>query len=104
MYALSVMLEIDPARREEFKAAVLRHAANTRTMEKDCLAFEVYESSTDPARFYLHEVYASKAAVTEIHAVSPSMAEYSEKTAAWIRKKVWEEWNSLPGSPVEKNT
>ena len=33
MYALSVMLTIDPAHVEDFKAAALRHAANTKTNE-----------------------------------------------------------------------
>ncbi|MDR2076046.1 MAG: antibiotic biosynthesis monooxygenase [Desulfovibrio sp.] len=95
MYTLSVLLEVDPGHREEFKAAALRHAANTRTLEKGCLGFEIYESPEDPARFYFHEVYADKAAVTEVHDKSPSLAEYVAKTAGWIRNRVREEWNSL---------
>jgi quinol monooxygenase YgiN len=95
MYSLSVMVEVDPDRREEFRAAAARHAANTRASEKDCLGFEIYESPNDPARFYFHEVYADKAAVTEVHAASPSLAEYTARTSGWVRKKVVEEWNSV---------
>ena len=95
MYVLSVMLEIDPVHREAFKTAALTHAANTRTLEKGCLGFEIYESPNDPTRFYLHEVYADKAAVTEVHDKSPSLAEYAAKTAGWVRNRVREEWNSV---------
>jgi quinol monooxygenase YgiN len=89
------MLEIDPDRREEFKAVAAGHAANTRAAEKGCLAFSIYESPDNPARFYFHEVYADKAAVTEVHAKSSYLAEYTAKTSPWVRSKVIEEWNSV---------
>ena len=95
MYSLSVMLEIDPDQREEFKAVAVRHAANTRASEKGCLGFEVYESPDNPSRFYFHEVYADRAALTEVHDKSPYLAEYLAKTAGWIRSSVREEWNSV---------
>jgi autoinducer 2-degrading protein len=95
MYSLSVMLEIDPKHREEFRAVAAGHAANTRALEKGCLRFEVYESPEDPSRFYLHEVYADKAALTEVHDKSSYLAEYLAKTSGWVRSKVREAWTSV---------
>jgi quinol monooxygenase YgiN len=95
MYAISVMLEIDPDHLEEFKAAAARHAANTKTSEKGCLGFSIYQSPDNPARFYFHELYTDKAAVAEVHAKSPSLAEYTAKTSPWISSKAIEAWNSV---------
>lgn len=94
MYALSVMLTIDPAHVEDFKAAALRQAANTKANETGCLAFEVFVSADDPTRFYLHEAYVNKAAVDDIHDKSPYMAEFRKTTQNWVVARERLCWNS----------
>jgi autoinducer 2-degrading protein len=84
MYALSVMLSIDPAHCEEFRHAALRHAGNTKTNETGCLIFDVFVAQDNPNRFYFHEVYVNKAAVEEVHNKAPYLAEFRKKIGDWV--------------------
>ena len=95
MYALSVMLTIDPAHAEDFREAALRHAANTKTNETGCLGFEVFAAEDDPNRFYFHEIYVNKAAVEDIHKKAPYMAEFGQKTRDWVVSRELLSWNSV---------
>lgn len=94
MYAISVMIEVDPAHAEDYKDAALAHADNTKTNEKGCLGFAVFRSRDKPERFYLHEVYESKAAVDEVHNKAAYMAEFGALTAPWVRSKSIETWEN----------
>ena len=61
MYALSVMYDIDPARREDFIRFALAHAERCLAREEGCLEFRVFQSPDNPDSFYFHEVYADRA-------------------------------------------
>ena len=93
MYALSVMITVKPEHALEFQEAALRHAANTKTNETGCLGFEVFVAESDPARFYLHELYSSKQAVEEVHAKAPYLATFRETTKGWILSQDIQTWN-----------
>lgn len=95
MYALSVMFTIDPAHSEDFKTVALRHAANTKANETGCLVFDVFVAESDPNRFYFHEAYVNKAAVDDIHAKTPYLAEFRKKTGGWILSRELSVWNSV---------
>ena len=94
MYAISVMFDIEPDHIEDFKAAALAHADNSKTNEKGCLGFAVFQSYDREDRFYFHEVYESKAAVDEVHGKAPYLAEFGRITKPWILKKELETWES----------
>jgi len=95
MYAISVILDIDPDHIEDYKAAALLHAHNSKTQEPGCLAFEVFQSTERPDRFYLHERYADKAAFTDVHQKTSSLEEYRKKTGGWVKGKHIEHWISV---------
>ncbi len=94
MFSISVMFDAIPAHSEEFAALSLKHAANSLT-EEGCLQFEVYRSQDNPNRFYFHEVYKNRAAVDDVHAKAPYLAEFRNKTDPWIAAKSMEVWNSV---------
>lgn len=94
MYAISVMIDVDPAHAEDYRKATLAHASNTKTREKGCLSFTVFRSPERPDRFYLHEVYENKAAVDDVHSKAPYLAEFSALTSPWVVAKVLETWES----------
>ncbi|MCL1939272.1 MAG: antibiotic biosynthesis monooxygenase [Desulfovibrionaceae bacterium] len=95
MYAISVILDIDPEHIEEFKAAALFHANSSKTQEPGCLGFEVFQSTERPDRFYFHEYYVDKAAVTEVHNKAPYKEAFGQKTGSWIKGKQIEHWNNV---------
>jgi len=95
MYAISVMFDIDPEHAADFKAAALTHARNSTTQEPGCLVFEVFQSTERTNRFYLHECYVDKAAVTDVHQKAPYMQEFRQKTGGWIKSKQIEHWTSV---------
>lgn len=95
MFAISVVLEVKPAHVEEFKAAALRHAHNSKTNETGCLGFDVFVSTDSPSKFYFHETYVNKAAVDDVHAKAPYLKEFGELTADWIVSKELHTWNSV---------
>lgn len=93
MYAISVIFEVDPAHLEDFRAAALHHADCSRTREPDCLGFGVFQSAERPDLFYFHELYADKAAVSEVHDKAPYKEEFGRKTEGWIRARRISFWN-----------
>lgn len=93
MYALSVFLDIVPEHVPAFKAAALVHAANTLGNEAGCLAFEIFQSPNNPARFFFYECYTHREAVEEVHNKAAYLAEFGKKTAPWVIKKEIAVWN-----------
>ncbi len=95
MYALSVMYDIDPAHREDFIRLVQAHAERCLEREEGCLEFRVLQSPDDPNSFYLHEVYADRAALEEIHAVTEYLAEFRATIAPWTKRREVKAWKRL---------
>lgn len=94
MFSISVIFDIDPDHAEEFKAASLRHAHNSKTNESGCLGFEIFVNTDSPNKFYFHETYVNKAAVDDVHSKAPYLAEFGKLTAGWIRSRQIDTWNS----------
>lgn len=94
MYAISVMMEIKAERVEDFKAAVLAHADNTKTNESGCLGFAVFQAEGRPELFYLHEVYVNKQAVEQVHKKAPYLAAFGEATKDWVLNKDLKTWET----------
>ena len=82
MISLTVLLEIDPARVEEFLAAMGQNAAASRT-ELGCRRFEIHRRLERPASFVLWEVYDDLDALARHHA-SPHFARWKERSAGGL--------------------
>ena len=79
MISLTVHLEVDPAREDEFLAAIGDNAAASRT-EPGCRRFEVHRRRDRPAAFVLWEVYDDPAALAAHHA-SEHFARWKQRSA-----------------------
>jgi autoinducer 2-degrading protein len=77
--SLTVLLEIDPARVEEFLAAMGENAAASRA-EPGCRRFEIHRRLDRPAAFLLWEVYDDLDALARHHA-SAHFARWKERSA-----------------------
>ena len=95
MYALSVMYDIDPARREDFIRFALAHAERCLAREEGCLEFRVFQSPDNPDSFYFHEVYADRAALEEVHATTEYLAEFRSTITPWTRHREVHTWKSV---------
>lgn len=82
MVAITVVLEIDPARVNEFLAVMLENAAASR-QEPGCARFEVARAFDQPNFFALSEVYHDKAAM-EAHFQTPHYAKWREAAATGL--------------------
>ena len=60
MFVLWVKVQVKPEGVNEFVAATLDNAQNTR-LEPGNVRFDVLRSSEDPTRFFLYEVYKTEA-------------------------------------------
>ena len=78
MISLTVLLEIDPARVEEFLAAIGTNAAAAR-LESGCRRFEIHRRLERPTSFRLWEVYDDLDALARHHA-SPHFARWRESS------------------------
>jgi autoinducer 2-degrading protein len=82
MVAITVVLEIDPARVDEFLSVMLSNAAASR-QEPGCLRFEVARAFDKPNFFALSEIYKDKAAM-DAHGQMPHYAPWKEPAATGI--------------------
>ena len=79
MISLTVHLEIDPARVDEFLAAMGENAAASRG-EPGCRRFEVHRRLDRPNEFLLLELYDDEAALAAHHA-SAHFARWKARSA-----------------------
>jgi (4S)-4-hydroxy-5-phosphonooxypentane-2,3-dione isomerase len=82
MISLVVILEIDPARVEEFKGYALEQAAAS-LKEPGCRRFEVSQKIDQANVFTLAELYDDEEAVAA-HFASPHLAEWRQRTGDGI--------------------
>jgi quinol monooxygenase YgiN len=66
MVYLNILLTVKETRDIETVRALLAEAGRLSRAEPGCLRFEVYQSNTDPARFFLNEHWESQQAL-EVH-------------------------------------
>lgn len=100
MLIVSVMAEVHPEFREQYKEAILCHANNSFTKEEGCLGFSVYSHESDPNRFFLYEIYRSRKDFEEVHVVAPYLAEVSALTKPWIKAQDMQIWDKI--SPEQR--
>lgn len=82
MISIIVVLEIDPARVDEFKGYALEQAAISLT-ESGCRRFEVSQQLDKANVFTLAELYDDEAAV-DAHFASAHLAQWRERTGDGI--------------------
>lgn len=82
MVNVIVILEIDPARIDEFLSVAQENAAASR-LEPGCLRFEVSRDSAKPNFFALSESYVDQAAM-DAHYKTPHVANWREKSPAFV--------------------
>ncbi|MCB1224461.1 MAG: antibiotic biosynthesis monooxygenase [Verrucomicrobiales bacterium] len=87
MVNVIVILEIDPARVDEFLEVILENAAQSR-LEPGCLRFDVNRQFEKTNWFALSEAYTDAAAL-EAHTQTPHFAKWREKAATGFVLNRW---------------
>lgn len=87
MINVIVILEIDPARVDEFLEVITFNAAES-VKEPGCTRFEVNRQFEQPNLFALSEQYVDQAAM-ETHYQTPHFALWKEKSATGFVTKRW---------------
>jgi quinol monooxygenase YgiN len=82
MYVVSVTVLVKPGLADQFIAAVLDNARNTRT-EPGNVRFDVLRAEDDPNRFLLYEVYHQKDDFAK-HQQTPHYARFRDAVADWM--------------------
>jgi (4S)-4-hydroxy-5-phosphonooxypentane-2,3-dione isomerase len=70
MFSLTVQIQVDPERRDEFLAAITANAEASVRDEPGCLRFDVSAVEGDENRFVFYELYRDAAAFEE-HRAAP---------------------------------
>ena len=76
MYVALVSVTVKAESVDEFEKAVLKNAATSLRVEKDCRRFDVCQSENDPAEWLLYEVYSDRTAF-DFHHEQPHFVEYN---------------------------
>src|SRR4051794_35877461 len=84
MYVVSVTVVIKPEFVDQFLAATLDNATNTRG-EKGNVRFDVLQSESDPTQFLLYEAYLSKDDFTR-HQETDHYLKWKNTVAEWMAK------------------
>lgn len=87
MFAVVVDIVVKEGFAESFLLEAMLQAKNSRTLEPECLVFDVLRSQEDPCRFTLYEVYTSKANFYEVHRATPHFKAYAAATKPWVVSK-----------------
>ena len=87
MVNVIVILEVDPARVDEFLEVITYNAAES-VKEPGCLRFEVSRQFEEPNLFALSESYKDKEAM-DAHYETPHFALWKEKAATGFVLKRW---------------
>lgn len=85
MLTVIARIEARPEFAACLKQAMLALLATTRA-EPGCLAYELLESSDDPALIFFHERWADRDAL-EAHWQSAHLLAYRDATKGWIERR-----------------
>ena len=96
MFVNAVDLDIVPAEREKYLAAITENGA-AAAKEPGCRRFDILSLASDPNHFFLYEVYDSEAAF-KAHRETEHFKKYAAATANMVAKRV-----SRPMSVVASN-
>jgi quinol monooxygenase YgiN len=96
MFVNVAVYRIHPQHIEAFKRRMLQHAETCLRDEKNCLRFDVNQSTTDPALFLMYEVFRS-AEDLRAHASAPHTQDF-QKTRdenGWLADRTVYQLNAL---------
>jgi len=85
MFVNAVDLDIVPAERENYLAAIKENGAAAAT-EPGCRRFDILNLSSDPNHFFLYEVYDNEAAF-KAHRETEHFKKYAAATAKMVAKR-----------------
>lgn len=86
MYVNAVDLDIVPAEREKYLAAIRENGA-AAAREPGCRRFDILNLASDPNHFFLYEVYDSEAAF-KAHRETEHFKKYMAATGNMVAKRV----------------
>lgn len=94
MFVVGVSVHVKEERIEDFKAAILDNARNTRN-EPGNVRFDVMQRVDDPARFFLYECYKTPEDFAA-HQTTPHYLAWRDKVQDWMAdKRVGVKYQSL---------
>src|ERR1700675_2684409 len=96
-YVNAVDLDIVPAEREKFLAAIKENGAAT-VKEPGCRQFEILVLASNPNHVFLYEVYDNEAAL-QAHRATDHFKAYAATTANMVAKR-----NARPMTPIAFNS
>lgn len=82
MYAVCVTVHVKPENAQDFIQATLGNARQSR-LEPGNVRFDVLQAETDPAQFFLYEVYREKEDFAR-HQQTPHYLRWKETVAPWM--------------------
>ena len=85
MFVNAVDLDIVPAEREKFLAAITENGAAS-VKEPGCRRFDILNLASDPNHFFLYEVYDNEAAF-QAHRASEHFKKYAATTSKMVAKR-----------------
>jgi len=91
MLIIAVEFRIHPANADQFRKAVLKHAAKCLSLEPDCHQFDVCFGIEDPAHCFLYEKYTDQAAI-DFHRSTPYFAQFKKDITPWVESKEAKSW------------
>lgn len=95
MHALVVEFRIRAQHIEAFDGAIRANARASLDTEPGCRQFDVCRDPTDPALFFLYELYDDEAAI-QAHLRSPHFLQMDAATAGWVESKVVRKLRRMP--------
>jgi len=87
MLTVIVEFRILPAHVQAFHQAIVDNARLSLETEVGCRQFDVCRDPSDPALFFLYELYDDEAAF-QAHLQSPHFLQMTSATASWVDAKV----------------
>jgi (4S)-4-hydroxy-5-phosphonooxypentane-2,3-dione isomerase len=86
MQVLVVEFRVHPQHVQAFRNAMAENARASRETEPGCRQFDVCRDPTDPALFFLYELYDDEAAV-QAHIASAHFRHFDALCAPWVAAK-----------------
>ncbi len=83
MHVLVVTIDIKPAFKDKFLAAMLDDARGSVGNEPGCVRFDIIQDDKKPNRIYLYEVYKDRAAF-DVHMTTPHFLRWNETVKDWF--------------------
>lgn len=83
MYIVCVTVHVSPEHAQDFIRATLENARQSRLTEPASVRFDVLQAESDPAQFFLYEVYREKDGFAR-HQQTPHYLKWKETVAPWM--------------------